>query len=123
MSVKDDFFNLDDLSQGMKRELAPGLSTRIFPGEQAMLSVVTVEPNASGTVHHHPEEQWGLLLEGSGVRIQGGEEVPVSVGDFWRSPGGVPHGFTAGPEGARILDIFSPPRAEYRKAGSGYGTD
>jgi len=123
MSVRDDFFNLDDLNQGMKRELAPGLSTRIFPGEQAMLSVVTVEPNANGTVHHHPEEQWGLLLEGSGVRIQGGEEVPVSVGDFWRSPGGVPHGFTAGPEGARILDIFSPPRAEYRKAGSGYGAD
>ena len=24
-------------------------------------------------------------------------------------------------EGARVLDIFSPPRAEYRKAGKGFG--
>ena len=25
-------------------------------------------------------------------------------------------------EGARVLDIFSPPRPEYKKAGSGFGT-
>ena len=28
----------------------------------------------------------------------------------------------AGPEGARVLDIFSPPRAEYKKAGKGFGS-
>jgi len=123
MGAKDEFFNLDDLDQGLRRELGPGLVTRIFAGEQAMLSVVTIEPNAAGSVHHHPEEQWGVLLEGSGVRTQGGEDIPVKVGDFWRTPGGVPHGFRAGPDGARVLDIFSPPRAEYRKAGSGFGTD
>jgi quercetin dioxygenase-like cupin family protein len=123
MGAKDEFFNLDELEQGLKRELAPGLVTRIFPGERAMLSVVTIAPDAEGAVHHHPEEQWGVLLEGSGVRIQGGEEIAVRAGDFWRTPGGVPHGFRAGPEGARVLDIFSPPRAEYRKPGSGFGTD
>ena len=26
-----------------------------------------------------------------------------------------------GPDGARVLDIFSPPRPEYKKAGSGFG--
>lgn len=123
MGAKDDFFNLDDPGQGLQRELGPGLVTRIFPGEHAMLSVVAIEPNAEGSVHHHPEEQWGVLLEGSGVRTQGGEEIQVKAGDFWRTPGGVPHGFKAGPDGARVLDIFSPPRAEYRKAGSGFGTD
>ena len=40
----------------------------------------------------------------------------------WRAPGNVPHTMRAGPEGARVLDIFAPPRAEYRKAGSGFGT-
>ncbi len=40
---------------------------------------------------------------------------------IWRAPGSVPHTFRAGPQGARILDIFSPPRAEYRKAGRGFG--
>ena len=64
------------------RELAPGLTTRIFAGEHAMLSVVTLAPHSQGNLHHHPEEQWGVLLEG---------------------------------------DLFSPPRPEYKKPGSGFG--
>lgn len=120
---RDEFHSLSDLSKGIRRELAPGVTTSIFPGDQAMLSVVRIEPNGSGNVHHHPEEQWGVLLEGSGVRVQGDEEIAVAKGSFWRTPGGVPHTFHAGPEGATILDIFSPPREEYRKAGgSGFGS-
>ncbi|MBY0338796.1 MAG: cupin domain-containing protein [Acetobacteraceae bacterium] len=122
MSQAAEFHNLDNPEDGLFRELAPGLTTRIFAGEQAMLSVVTIAPNTLGTMHHHPEEQWGVLLDGTAVRIQGGEEIPVKKGDFWRTPGGVPHTMRAGPEGARVLDIFSPPRPEYRKAGKGFGT-
>jgi quercetin dioxygenase-like cupin family protein len=118
----NEFFNLSDKTQGIRRELAPGITTRIFPGDQAMLSVVRLEPNAEGQMHQHPQEQWGVLLEGSARRIQGGEEVAVEKGDFWRTPGNVPHTMKAGPEGAVVLDIFSPPRDEYRKAGSGFGT-
>ncbi len=115
------FFNLDDPGQGIARQLGPGLGTRIFPGDRAMLSVVTLEPNAQGSLHSHPEEQWGVMLEGDGVRVQGGVETPVRAGHFWRTPGGMPHSLEAGPNGARVLDIFSPPRAEYRKSGSGFG--
>lgn len=114
------FFNLNDLTQGICRDLAPGLSTRIFPGDQAMLSIVTLAPGAEGVLHTHPEEQWGVMLEGSGVRTQGGEEFIVKAGDFWRTPGNLPHTLRAGPKGARVLDIFSPPREEYRKPGSGF---
>ena len=63
-----------------------------------------------------------LLLEGSAIRVQGGEEIEVKKGDFWRTPGNVPHTMRAGPQGARVLDIFSPPRPEYKKPGSGFGT-
>ena len=119
----DQFFNLKDPAQGIRRELAPGITTRIFPGEQAMLSVVRLEPHAEGKMHHHPEEQWGVLLEGSAVRVQGDEEVAVETGDFWRTPGNVPHTIKAGPSGAVVLDIFSPPREEYRKPGTGFGTE
>ena len=58
------------------------MTTRIFAGEQAMLSVVTIAPNAEGVMHHHPEEQWGVLLEGSAVRFQGGEEIAVKQRRF-----------------------------------------
>jgi quercetin dioxygenase-like cupin family protein len=122
MSQRSEFHNLDDLSDGILRDLAPGLTARIFAGEQSMLSIVSFAPNSAGTLHNHPEEQWGVMLEGSGIRIQGGEAIPVKKGDFWRTPGNVPHTIRAGAEGARVLDIFSPPREEYRKAGSGFGT-
>ena len=121
MSQSSEFHNVDDNS-GLFRELAPGLTTRIFAGEQAMLSIVSIAPGCSGVLHHHPEEQWGLLLEGSAIRIQGGEEIPVRKGDFWRTPGNVPHTMRAGPEGARVLDIFSPPRPEYRRPGKGFAS-
>lgn len=116
----DTFFNLADLGRGIARTLAPGIDTRIFAGEQAMLSVVSFEPGSEGSIHAHPEEQWGVLLDGSGVRVQGGIDVPVAAGDFWHTPGGVEHGFRAGAQGARVLDIFAPPRAAYRRAGSGF---
>jgi quercetin dioxygenase-like cupin family protein len=121
MSRPDTFFNLADLGAGIARTLAPGIDTRVFAGEHAMLSVVSFEPLSEGSIHSHPEEQWGVLLEGSGTRIQDGVAVPVEMGDFWRTPGNVEHGFRAGPEGARVLDIFAPPREAYRRAGSGFG--
>jgi unsaturated pyranuronate lyase len=106
MSQKDEFHNLDNPADGLFRELASGVTTRIFSGEQAMLSVVMLAPHA----------------QGSAIRVQGDEEIPVRKGDFWRTPGNVPHTMRAGPDGARVLDIFSPPRPEYKKAGSGFGT-
>ena len=118
----ENFFNLSDPDQGIPRQLAEGISTRVFPGEQAMLSLVTIAPNAEGRLHSHPEEQWGIMLEGEGVRVQDGVEVAVEKGDFWRTPGGVPHSFRAGPSGATVLDVFAPPREEYRQAGSGFAT-
>jgi len=114
------FFNLRDETQGIFRKLAEGMTTRIFPGDNVTISVVRLAPNAAGAVHSHPQEQWGVLLEGSGVRIQDGTEHAVRAGDLWRTPGGVAHGFRAGPEGALVLDVFSPPREEYRRAGSGF---
>jgi quercetin dioxygenase-like cupin family protein len=122
VSQKAEFHNLDNPSDGLLRELAPGVSTRIFSGEHAMLSIVTIAPGAMGTMHHHPEEQWGVLLSGSAIRFQGGEEIAVKAGDFWRTPGHVPHTMRAGPDGARVLDIFAPPRPEYKKPGKGFAS-
>ena len=122
MSQTDYFHNIDDLKTGIKRVLGEGISTRIFCGEQSMLSIVTIEANAKGKIHSHLEEQWGFLIEGSGVRIQGDEKIPIKKGDFWQTPGGIEHGIIGGPDGAKVLDIFSPPRDEYKKAGSGFGS-
>ena len=41
------FFNLHDLAQGISRQRAEGLQTRIFPGENVMISVVRVAAKRS----------------------------------------------------------------------------
>ena len=114
-------FNVNDESQGIARKLADGLNARIFVGENVMLSVVHIEPNSVGKIHSHMEEQWGFLIEGECLRIQGDEEFSAKAGDFWHTSGNVPHGIRTGAVGAVVLDIFSPPRQEYRKAGDGFG--
>jgi quercetin dioxygenase-like cupin family protein len=114
-------FNLRDDAQGIRRILGEGIETRVFPGSQAMLSVVRFQPGSAGAMHSHPEEQWGVLLEGECIRMQGEEAVAMKAGDFWHTPGGVPHGIRTGPSGALVLDIFSPPRPEYTRPGEGFG--
>ena len=74
-------------------------------------------------MNHHAEEQWGVLLAGSGTRIQDGQSVAVEAGDLWCTPAHVEHGFKAGPHGARVLDIFALPRDAYKSAGSGFGNE
>lgn len=124
MGQKDtNFFNIDALEQGITRTLGEGITTRIFPGRQAMISVVRIEANALGAIHSHSQEQWGVMIEGSAIRIQDGEEIAVEKGDFWCSPSDIEHGIRGGQNGAIILDIFSPPRPEYTKPGSGFAAD
>ncbi len=113
-------FTIGDETQGIYRKLAEGITTRVFTGDNVMLSVVKIEPNSTGTIHSHAEEQWGLLLQGKCVRIQGDEQVEMKEGDFWHTPGGTAHGIRTAEAGAVVLDIFSPPRTEYTKPGEGF---
>lgn len=115
-------FNRNSDEKAILRNLSEDIKTRIFLSERVMLSFVTLPPNTQGSTHKHPEEQWGLLLEGSCVRIQDGQEIKMEVGDFWYSPSNVLHGIKALDQGAVILDIFSPPREAYRTKGEGFGT-
>ena len=78
MEKKECFFNIDDCENGIPRSLAAGINTRVFPGNDAMVSVVRIDPNAIGSIHSHSEEQWGYLIEGSAIRIQNGVEVEVN---------------------------------------------
>jgi unsaturated pyranuronate lyase len=119
-------FNTADAEGGIRRELAPGITTTIYSGDQAMLSIVRFEPGVRGTLHHHPEEQWGYCLSGSGVRFHGDDGaddgVAVKPGDFWRTPGGLAHTMQAGGDGLVVIDIFAPPRKAYQKPGSGFAS-
>ena len=70
MKQKDYFYNIDEVNTGINRILGDGISTRIFCGEQAMLSIVSIEANAKGKIHSHPEETTELSSDNSKLRIK-----------------------------------------------------
>ncbi|MFQ5693264.1 MAG: cupin domain-containing protein [Nitrospinota bacterium] len=99
---------------GVPRKLAEGVMARVFFGERVMFSIVTIEPHTDAPVHSHPNEQWGYLLEGEWERYQDGQRVLCRQGDFWHTPAGAEHGGRTGASRAVILDVFSPPREDYK---------
>ena len=113
-------FNVHDMRGAIPRERAEGIHADVVSSPNVMISVVRVAPNATSTSHSHPEEQWGVLLEGSCTRFQGSEAVDMRVGDFWCTPGGVVHNITAGPQGTLTFEIFCPPRSAYLAPGEGF---
>jgi quercetin dioxygenase-like cupin family protein len=97
-----------------RRDIFPGVSIAVVSGERLMLSRVVLDPQAVVPEHRHPHEQFGVVLEGTATFTVGGETRVLRQGDYYAIPGDVPHAVVTGPQGAVCLDIFSPPREEYR---------
>jgi quercetin dioxygenase-like cupin family protein len=88
----------------------PGLAKRTFDAEGATVNSYEFEPGAEFPLHHHDQEQVTLVTEGE-VRMTVGDSVSnLDAGSWNVVPGGMPHGITAGPEGAVILAIIVPRR-------------
>ncbi|RMG60112.1 MAG: cupin domain-containing protein [Deltaproteobacteria bacterium] len=95
--------------------LIEGVKARFFSGEKIMFSLVRLDPNVVLPAHSHPHEQMGFVLEGSLVLRSGEKEEALSPGDVYALKGDEPHEAVAGPDGALVLDVFSPVREEYLK--------
>jgi len=92
----------------------PGVQIHTASAEKMMLSVVDLEPRSVVAEHSHPHEQVGVVLAGRLVFTIGGETKTLGPGDIYRIPGGVKHTVTTLDEPGKALDIFTPPREEYR---------
>jgi quercetin dioxygenase-like cupin family protein len=104
------------------REIFPGVTMSVISGEKLMLMRVAFAPNALVPEHQHPHEQFGFVMDGAAEFTIGGETKHVYKGDYYAIPGSVPHRVGAGPDGVVCLDIFSPPREEYRAAPTAGGS-
>jgi quercetin dioxygenase-like cupin family protein len=95
-------------------EMFPGVVRRTMTdGERMMLCEVRMAAGSVVPMHTHPHEQTGWLASGRARMQIAGEERDLNPGDAWLIPGGVPHEATA-IEASVFVDIFSPPREEYR---------
>jgi quercetin dioxygenase-like cupin family protein len=90
-----------------------GVQARAVAGEQATLALIELAPGAPVPEHHHVNEQTGLLLRGALTFTIGGERRELGPGAMWVIPADVPHDVIAGPEGATLAELFSPPRDDW----------
>lgn len=96
------------------RHPAPGIAMHPLSGERVMLCWVILDPDAVLPVHSHPHEQGGVIIEGLLELTVAGDTRRLALGDGFVIRGGVEHSAVAGPDGARTLDVFSPPREDFR---------
>ena len=94
--------------------LFPGVDARTCWLDKVMLSYVELQPHSIVTEHHHPHEQMGFILQGKALFIINGQERILEPGDWYRVPGNVRHKVVALDELVKVLDVFSPPREEYK---------
>jgi quercetin dioxygenase-like cupin family protein len=86
---------------------------RRIEGEQVTLAVVELAPNATIPEHRHPQEQLGMVITGT-MRFRIDNEVrELGPGGTWRILSNRPHEATAGPDGAVVIDAFSPIRSDW----------
>jgi len=97
-----------------KKELVPGTTANLAWGEKIMLSLVEIGPGSVVPMHSHPHEQAGIVVEGEFDFIIGGERRRVKPGDMYIIPGGVQHSAIGLDKNALVLDVFSPPRDDYK---------
>lgn len=95
------------------QQIWDGVLGRSVHGERITLGVVELDPDSVVPEHSHENEQLGLVLSGS-LSFRVGEETrELGPGGTWRITANTPHEVWAGPEGAVVIDVFSPVREDW----------
>lgn len=102
------------------QSLVEGAVSRLLFGERIMLSFIEIAPHTHFPRHRHPEEQFMVVLEGEIDEIVEDQIIRLREGDVCYLPSNVVHGGYTYESSCRAIDIFSPPRGDYR-AMSGKG--
>ena len=78
-------------------------------GGRLSIIEITEPPNAAAPLHvHHREDESFWVLEGDVTFEVGEATIEASAGDFAFGPRGIPHRYTVGPAGCRMLFIMTP---------------
>lgn len=93
-----------------------GAVARAVHGDRITMAAVDLDPNLHVPEHHHENEQLGFVLKGSVTMTIGGEARELRAGEAYAIRSNVPHSAQTGPEGATVVDVFAPIRADWEKA-------
>ncbi|HUU65088.1 MAG TPA: cupin domain-containing protein [Dehalococcoidales bacterium] len=94
-------------------ELFPGIKAHIISADRITLSFANCEPNAQLPSHRHVNEQMLIVLDGAIDLVVEGKQYHVEKGDVVVLPSNTEHGAHFTGKGARVIDVFSPPRQDF----------
>jgi quercetin dioxygenase-like cupin family protein len=97
---------------------APGISVQPVSGQSLMTCWISMEPGTIVAEHSHPNEQLGVVIEGSVTVVAAGETRTLKAGDAYVVRPDQPHQGVAGPNGVVLVETFVPIREDYRRAGA-----
>jgi quercetin dioxygenase-like cupin family protein len=103
----------DEVAAIAPHRIWDGVLGRVVHGERVTLAVVELEPDTVIPEHSHENEQVGVLVRGSVTFRVGDETRELEPGGTWRIPTNVPHDVATGPEGAVVVEVFAPARADW----------
>ena len=86
---------------------------RVVRSELITLAVVELAPNSVVPAHQHVNEQLGFVITGSLEFTVDGETRKRSPGETWRILANVPHQVAVGPDGAVVVEVYSPVREDW----------
>ena len=105
---------LDELGGIRPLKVWEGVIARAIEGDRLSLAVIELDPDSVVPEHSHENEQLGIVLSGS-LSFRVGDEVrDLGPGGTWRIASNTPHEVHTGPEGAVVIDVFAPVRADWR---------
>jgi quercetin dioxygenase-like cupin family protein len=102
------FYNVNELHE---IPLVNGITLAAVYGEKISVSFLNLPPLSRLPIHHHANEQVGIVLDGE-IEYTIGEETRVcGKGMAFVIPPNVPHSLVVVSErAAKLADIFTPPR-------------
>jgi quercetin dioxygenase-like cupin family protein len=78
-------------------------------GGQLAIIEITEPPGAQAPLHvHHGEDESFWIIEGSATFEVGGTTIEARAGDYLFGPRNVPHRYTVGDSGCKMLFICTP---------------
>jgi quercetin dioxygenase-like cupin family protein len=102
-----------DLGSTAPQRIWDGAVGRTLHGERVTFSLVELDPGTVVPEHSHENEQVGMVLNGSLTFTIGGETREVGPGQAWCITAHVPHSVVTGPDGAVLVEVFSPVREDW----------
>ena len=95
-------------------QLVPGSNSHLIFGERITVSFLTMSANSYFPAHHHEAEQIMIVLDGYADEIVEGKLYPLEKRDVIMLPSNIEHGAYLRGVDCRVIDIFSPPREDFR---------